>query len=386
MKIGELFFSLGFDVKADSLKSFQKGLDDTISSLSIFAEVKAAAAIYAIDKLVQGSIKAGASLHNFTEQTGLSNQELQKWQAAATLSNVALSADDVTASVMALQNQLVMIQKLGGGNSGAFRLLGIDPTTLRTPFEALDKLREAAGRTDKGLFNTVLQQLGINPGMINVLDKTTQEFNKLTEGIGLADSEVEKLQHAGETIADFEKRLTNFSTTTIASFVPAIDNVAKYLKELGSEALITFDSIKWLWDTFPERAKSIAEAFGFITLALSPLTQALTLLAGLVETFKKVASPEMQAYFKQIGASGDFGKQFRDFSDFAVKGLGMNSLIPKGALSQPALAGAPQMNNNFVIHGRDGESISETVVRKLEEYQVKKYGHALDDTNNGVVR
>lgn len=383
MKIGELFFSLGFDVKADSLKSFQKGLDDTISSLGVFADIKTAAAIYAIDRLVQGAIKGATSLHNFTEQTGLSNQELQKWQIASTLTNVALSADDVTQSVMSLQNQLVLIQKLGGGNSGAFRLLGIDPTTLRTPFEALDKLREAAGHTDKGLFNTVLQQLGVNPGMINILNKSADEFNHLTEGIGLANSEVEKLDHAGKVIADFMKRLDNFSTITIASIIPALDGIAKYFKELGSEILNTGDSIEQISTQFPGAAKLIAGAFGAITFALSPLIRSLELLAGLTEVFKKVASPEMQKYFYDIGASGDFGKQFNDFSNFAVKSLGMKSLIP-----QTAGAGAPVMNNSFTIHTVP-DNLVDDVVKAQWDLQRKfknQNGHALDDTNNGVVR
>jgi len=97
MKLGELFMTLGFDVDDKKLKEFDASVKSVAGSMAKTVAV-VTGALYAIDRFTAGTIRNATAMASFNNQTGLSTKELMRWQSAAQLSNLNISAIDVLSS------------------------------------------------------------------------------------------------------------------------------------------------------------------------------------------------------------------------------------------------------------------------------------------------
>ena len=177
MNIGEFFVTLGVDAETTKLKDFVKGIGDL--------PIRAAAAIgelagisFELTRIAQESMNAAVGFQLFTSQTGLSAQDLQRWQIVAEQANV--SASSVAGSVTNLQRQLAEI-RLGRGNIAPFQLLGISAN--QDAFRVLDQLREKIKGLDAATATNIIAQMGLSPDMIQVLRLTDKEFSKFSQTI-----------------------------------------------------------------------------------------------------------------------------------------------------------------------------------------------------------
>jgi len=177
MKVAEIFAKLGFDVDNRPLEAFTDNLKSVARELTI-TMAAATAALYAIDRFVASFVRGSLAMDNFRRQTGLSVQELQKWQSAASLSNIGMEAEQVTQSIQALQQNMIQITRFGSGNMRPFAILGIDPRN--SPFEVLEQLRQKAKNYDPAIFATLIKEMGLDPQFVNVLKLSNEEFDKFS--------------------------------------------------------------------------------------------------------------------------------------------------------------------------------------------------------------
>lgn len=179
MKVGELYVELGVDADTPTAKEFQSVLNSiSMESLSLVAGLTAVS--FKLKDMLEESMNAAAGFKLFRNQSGLSTEELQKWQIMAERANISTEA--VTGSVLALQRNIAEI-RLGRGNLMPFQLLGIDVTG--SPFEILMKIREKLSELNRPQAMNIMGMFGISPEMINIMTLTNDQFKELAQTQGL---------------------------------------------------------------------------------------------------------------------------------------------------------------------------------------------------------
>jgi hypothetical protein len=171
LNIGELFVTLG--VKGQGLGTL-KDVAKTFANLP----VDAAAAIAGmagisleLGKMAEEAMHTAVAFQMFSNQTGLSWQQLQRWQIVAEQANV--SAESVATSISTLERNLAEI-RLGRGNIAPFQMLGISPQ--QNAFAVLEQLRKRIQGLNPATATNMITQMGLSPDMINVLKLTDQQF------------------------------------------------------------------------------------------------------------------------------------------------------------------------------------------------------------------
>lgn len=338
MKIGEFFATLGFEVDDKNLNKFEGSL---LALPKRFAVVAAAAAgaLFAIDKFTESSIRSATALRNFTMQTGESAQKLQQWQNAAQLANLGASAEDVSGSIMALEQNIAAI-KLGGGNIAPFQMLGVNPFT--DAFSVLDQLRDRVQGLDRGVAVNLMQQMGISPEMINVLMLSSEEFERFNDVIKKTPEQVKALNKLGVEIKFLKMQFTQWKDTLVADLSPALISITKFLAKLlesmGAIAGMIFDLIRGFFDLASGLAaatgsvNALAIAAGILALKLLPVTASLAALFLILEDI---------AVFREGGSSvlGRMVKGFQFLQAAIAKGMMMVGKTIRKYLIDPILEG-----------------------------------------------
>lgn len=213
MKLGELFMSLGFRVDDDNLKQFNNEVSALKKRLMSLPVIVTAVA-FAIDKFTASSVNGAVAVQNFTAQTGLLGSELQKYQIAGQLSDIALSSEQVTGSITNLQSQLAQI-RLGGGNIQAFQLSGID-VIGKDAFQVIEELRSrfrAGLMGDRATATNLLAQMGLGAEFIRIIELSREEFDALGESFIRSPKLIRGLERMGTAITKFKMSLSFLKDT-----------------------------------------------------------------------------------------------------------------------------------------------------------------------------
>lgn len=312
MKVGDIFVSLGIKADTTQVQKINTGFKSLRASIT---EVTVAftASVYALDRFVAGSVQAVASLQNINQQTGLSIELLQKWQNVGTLSNLALSADQISTSIAGLQKNLAAIA-MGQGNIAPFQLLGIDATG-KDAFAVLEELRKNIKGLNPAVATNLISQLGLDPAMISMLRLSNEEFDRLGKQYFLGKGSREAILGVGLAIKNLKLHFQNLKDQAVAKLAPIltrmIDSTLKWLAKNGGKITDTIKSIVGafsafvniisrsvaLLSDFAESAfkvknglKVIAASIGLLMLSFRPLIFTLTLIGLLLEdiwVFKK---------------------------------------------------------------------------------------------------
>lgn len=180
MNIGELFVTLG--VKG-------KGIGTLRDVAKMVAElpVDAAAAIAGmagisleLGKMAEEAMATSVAFQSFSNQTGLSWQELQRWQLIAEQANV--SVQTVSTSVSTLERNLAEI-RLGRGNIAPFQMLGIGVGPGANAFTVLEQIRQKIKGLNPATATNLISQMGLSPDMMNVLRLTDRQFSEFAAHI-----------------------------------------------------------------------------------------------------------------------------------------------------------------------------------------------------------
>lgn len=183
--IGEFFISIGIDA-ADGVLTVGN-LAQQFGALEI-ATVAEIGLLYEMGillaRVTDEGIKASLGFEQFTMHTGLSAQELQKWQivaeqAHASAQDVAGSAENLTKHLANLaigipDSSLASLQQLGISAFGA-------GGKLKTAFDILGEVRERLGviTHDAGQQERILAGLGISPNLRETLLLSQDRFDGL---------------------------------------------------------------------------------------------------------------------------------------------------------------------------------------------------------------
>lgn len=283
--IGELFIALGFKVDDSKLKSFDGGVK-TLGKNLIKVPVIAAAAAFAIDRFAASAFNAAVALQNFNNQTGLLESKLRQFQVAGQLSDISLSADQVTASVSNLQKNLTDIS-LGGGNISPFQMLGVS-VVGKDAFQVIEDIRENIKGLSPALATSLISQTGLDPKFINILRLSNEEFAKLGNQYILSDKANKDLVDLGTAFTNLKLALTFFKNQVVVLISKPLIGLAKSIQKMTgnlTKGVIAFRKMTG-------SSKPLARALQFLTLlftgmavAMFPVTATLAGLLLLLEDF-----------------------------------------------------------------------------------------------------
>ena len=254
------------DTDKESKKSENLGKQLKFVSIGFLAAMGAATAfMLKIRDLTSESLSAAAAFQQFESETGASAQELQKWQHIADATNN--SAQAVTDSIKAITTNQEKI-KLGQGDISGYQLLGIDPT--QDPFEILEELKTKTKDLDQGMKKNVLGQLGVSSDLIQVLELSNKEFDKMASRAFIIPPT------AINTMAK-----TRGSLTTLG-------NAVKYLKAMITTELspsiekIVEKTLKWIRANEKRFIGVIKSVFNWITRFIGAIINASSMIDKIV--------------------------------------------------------------------------------------------------------
>jgi hypothetical protein len=276
VKVAEIFASLGFEVDDKGASEFDKKITDIGNNLKKMT-FAATAAIYAIDRFVDGATRASVAIGNFAVQTGLSAEKLQRWQYAAQMSNMAMDADTVTTSIRGLQQALTEI-KMGGGNPEAFRWLGVNPMN-KDAFEVLGQLRKGVANLDPAFASMYLRQIGLNEQWLNVLKLTDTEFTDFMSRAPVrSNAYIKGMEMIGRAARDVRIQFRLFTDGLVERGAPAIKMFYGYLSTLlqifqsiTTAVFTVFERLTKFFNELPKSVKMVAEIIALLRLPLVAL-------------------------------------------------------------------------------------------------------------------
>lgn len=238
MNIGELFVTLG--VKGKGLGTL-KDVAKTVANLP----VDAAAAIAGmagisleLGKMAEEALATSVAFQAFSNQTGLSWQQLQRWQIVAEQANV--SAQSVATSVSTLERNLAEI-RLGRGNIAPFQMLGINAGPGQTAFGVLEELRKRIRGLNPATATNMITQMGLSPEMMNVLRLSDQQFKEFGDHVhGISERQEQDFLKAKLSIVQFGQSFRYVMYGIISDFSEAFEKAKQFtglLKDLGLVAV-----------------------------------------------------------------------------------------------------------------------------------------------------
>ncbi len=376
MKLGEFFVELGIqggDKAVSTIKDLVQGIGNL--PLEAAAAIVAIGGIeYSLTQLTVRAVDTAISLQHFTDQTGLSGQELQHWQGAAEQANI--SAESLQSSVAALEKNMAEI-RLGRGNISPFQMLGIGVN--QNAFGVLRQIRESIKGMNPAMATNLISQMGISPEMISLLKVSNSEFERMMKSYhGLSRGQETTFLNAKKALVEFNQQIRQTAFTHIEVFIRAMEKLWGLMSKFQTEMPMILTALAL-----------IAAAFFPLTAAVAGFILVLDDLAGYfagedsitgraVEGFKKLiqelknAVPETLSGLSKVATKQLFNQAL--IAPLAIAGPGI-----AGAIGAGALQGKGGNVFNIVIHATaKAEEVAEHVVKAI----TKKFDDADQHINN----
>lgn len=220
MKVGDLFVSLGIKVDESKIKSIQSGFSNLRRGL-IETKLAFIGAVWGLDRFISSSVNSAASIENIAKQTGLSAEALSKWDMAGQMSNLSLSAGETANSIGNLQKQLASIA-MGQGNIAPFQMLGLD-IVGKNAFDVIKDLRKNIEGLKPDIATNLISQLGLDPGMISILQLSNKEFEKLSNQAVLGSGSRSSILQTGFAIRNLEIKIKLLKDQIVVAIAPVIN-------------------------------------------------------------------------------------------------------------------------------------------------------------------
>lgn len=237
MKIADLFVDLGVkgDGKAqEALKGVNLSLD-SIKTNGLAAKAGVLGVLYGMQRLASNSAQTGADLMSFAASTGLSIDNLQRWQYAAKLANV--TAEEMKSSIIGLQQSMLKMAQGQGAPSGYNIITGAlkksgtgfdDRRTGDTKY-MMEKMREYAQLEKNVAFaNDKLLSMGLSLEMIAAMRRGKMNESVLRSAPVYSSKEAESLDKVNAGYAKIGNQWEMGIGKINAKFGPG------FVKELGS--------------------------------------------------------------------------------------------------------------------------------------------------------
>lgn len=255
--IGEFFVSLFVDSSAG-----QVSVRDLISKFgdleaATLAEGAGLVALAAgLGMVADKAMDVAVAFQRFESTTGLSSQELQKWQIVAMQANV--SAETISSSVSGLQMNLAKI-RIGQGNISPFLMLGV--TDMRDAFSVLEQLRSRIKYVNPAMAANLLQQAGISPDMLRVLQLSNVEFARFIQTArGMSTVQAQGFLQMRQELVQIGLELRDVGYAAASTLKPFIDDL-----------FMCVQGVHNLHASMPV----LAATFAIILTMISPITAAI---------------------------------------------------------------------------------------------------------------
>lgn len=180
MEIGEILVNLGFKADYGTLRDFIHNLGD-LNIAALIGGGSLGLMVDQIKNIMESANQTALAINNFTGLTGLSSQELQKWDKTAQESGIA--AGVMASSINTLQNDIESLT-LTGEKGAAYGRLGIDPRNFKDTFDLLKAILTNPNfqNADSPLKKWYLDSLGVNEQMMLLIPNLDKVNNQTTIG------------------------------------------------------------------------------------------------------------------------------------------------------------------------------------------------------------
>lgn len=229
MKIGELFILLGVDSDEKVVNNFEKSLSRVVKRSTLLV-ASLLGVSFSIKGLLEETFNLTKSMERFSAMTGLSTEELQRWQIIA--DKVNISADNVSSSVTGLLRSIAQI-RMGQGNIAPFQILGID--IEQDPFQILNQLRERLKTVERGRAVNLISQMGISPEMIKLLLLTNEQLKEMSaDELIFSDKNQRKVLLLNIKLKEFRREIMFLAGNLIANLSPAFIKIIQAFRSAGN--------------------------------------------------------------------------------------------------------------------------------------------------------
>lgn len=287
MKIGELFIALGFQIKG------QKDFDDVEAGLqkSAINAGKLTIAVNAINVALLAMLdtagKAGMALRNFAVTTGLSTDELQRWQHAAVVNGV--SADELTSGIKRLQDARTAFAFNEPQAVGAWSLLGVNP--LQDPFKVISDLRAALVGVQPLIARGLLSRVGLE-NLAPLIQAPKSDFEKWSRDFLVSSDQIARLARLNAAWESLKRSFIALKNLAAAALAPAFTALARILEWLTSKAAALADwlqkggvvatAVRWALSGLAIGLVVLGAFLAVVTAALAALTAGFAILSPAV--------------------------------------------------------------------------------------------------------
>ncbi|HKO17935.1 MAG TPA: hypothetical protein VJU82_03525, partial [Acidobacteriaceae bacterium] len=226
-KIGDLFVALGFQVEGE--EKVEK-VDVSVKQLAASA-FKLTAVVDAVNvamiAMVNSAMKAAVGLRSFALQTGLSTDDLQRWQHTAQVNSV--TADQLTDTIKGLADAKAQFAMGNPQAVGAWQMLGINP--VQDPFKVLDALRDRFQKIkDPNIARALAGQVGISDNVFTMLRAGNTEFEQWNRNLAITQDEQAKLINLNKAWQDILFSVTALRNRFAVELVPVFRLIAEGLR------------------------------------------------------------------------------------------------------------------------------------------------------------
>lgn len=270
MKIAELFVALGFDIKGDdTLHKVERNLAKAEgAAVTLLAGV--ASLNLAFYAMISSAAEAAVSLQKFESSTGLSSEELQRWQLAA--KKAGIEGDEMVKTLTALQTAQKNVM-LGQGDFSPFQFFGL--SVSQDPFAQLKTLHEKFQTMDPAFARIMAGRLGISENLFQWLRRDNLELDQFNQKLLLTTAQQKNLWNLNKAWQDVLFTLSAIKNKLSEAFAEPLAAALRILKQF---LLLAADFIEWLNGT-SVAANITKTALLFIVAALGLLLAGLSALS-----------------------------------------------------------------------------------------------------------
>lgn len=349
MIVGDLLIQIGITGASkvgDALSSVSKGLGE-ITSLSLESKAAILGSVYALEHFMSQSAQMGMSLKQFSAFTGMSTDELQRWQYAARQAGV--SAEEVTSSIEGIQSTIAKIQ-MGKGPTGGFAPIanftgGFDYSKVNDALYVLKKVREFAksDKVPRAFANEWMVEAGFSKNMIQFLRTTETDMEKIRPTNIFSTREIERLAKVQVAWANLHRTFEMSTGHFTAQFgMTAVKGLSVALKQV----IDLTSNIQKLIQQFP-MLESAAVAIGAVLAAtFAPVTATLAAIIYSLNEIQKYREGKENIFEKSFKAGEkavSVGDNFMHYltSDEAKKDAAeaWNKITGKAPVPEPKYTG-----------------------------------------------
>ena len=204
------------------------------------------AAVIAVDRLANSTLKANQLYTNFSRQTGIPIKNLNKMIGLGRLSGMNMTAEQVASDLGNLQQKIFGLAR--GEDGSAFAQIGINPMGMKSD-QFITLLRKVirARRYDEASQTRILDDLGLSREWLNVIALTDEEYaNILEKSQALQLTEEERKQLVKYNLIQQKNniRWELAKQKLIIAMVPLVTKIMEIASNIAMAFAKTFDDKK----------------------------------------------------------------------------------------------------------------------------------------------